>query len=224
MRVPAFLVASLLFFFPAFQVRAQDVGRLFVRPWVELEPMVRIEPDTYPLPIDAARQKVLEEGRTLFSAMIYGWKFTYVPGDIARKVQESFALSLVAEVPWGNPRMVVIETEVANQKLWARMSFTLSDEQAARRSAWASNTVTLSTGQGAASVMKGPAAKATALQDAVRDAIRRGLDARVLNKPREISGEVVLWEDPQTFVRAGVYATTAKVKFMVGELVPYRIF
>jgi hypothetical protein len=218
------LIASLFFLVAAFAACAQDAERLFVRPWVELEPLVRIEPDTYPLSLDVARQKVLEEARTLFSAMIYGWRFTYVPGDVARRVQESFTLSAVAEIPWGNPRMEVIETEAVDQKLWARMSFSPNDEQARRRVAWGSNTATLSTGQGKASLMKGPAAKADALRDAVRDAIRRGLDARTLNKPREITGEVVLWEDPQTLVHAGVYATTAKVKFIVDELVPYRIF
>ena len=72
--------------------------------------------------------------------------------------------------------------------------------------------------------MKGPTAKMSALQDAVRDAIRRSLDTRYVNKPRQISGEVVLWDDPRSIVRAGFYFTTATVKLMVRELVPYRIF
>ena len=61
-------------------------------------------------------------------------------------------------------------------------------------------------------------------EDAVRDAIRRSLDSRYINKPRQIDGEVVLWDDPIILVRSGAYSTSAKVKLLVRELVPYRIF
>ena len=50
------------------------------------------------------------------------------------------------------------------------------------------------------------------------------LNTRVLNRPREIRGEVLLWDDPQTIVRPGSYITTARVKLRVSEIVPYRIF
>jgi hypothetical protein len=62
------------------------------------------------------------------------------------------------------------------------------------------------------------------LRDAIRDAIRRALDTRYVNKPRKITGEVVLWDDPVVLVRAGAWMTSAKVKLVVQELVPYRIF
>jgi hypothetical protein len=59
---------------------------------------------------------------------------------------------------------------------------------------------------------------------AIKDAIRRSLDVRYVNKPREITGEVVLWDDPLTRVSAGSFRTTAKVKVLVQDLVPYGIF
>jgi hypothetical protein len=104
------------------------------------------------------------------------------------------------------------------------MSYTLDEDESRRRSAWESNTAGLSTGRGKAAVTLGPGAKLASLKDAIRDAIRLSLDTRYLNKPRQITGQVVLWDDPQTTVRAGVYATSAKVKLQVRELVPYRIF
>jgi hypothetical protein len=63
-----------------------------------------------------------------------------------------------------------------------------------------------------------------ALESAIRDAIRRSLDTRYLNKPREITGELVLWTDPLVVARSGTYTTTATIKPMVRELIPYRIF
>jgi hypothetical protein len=34
----------------------------------------------------------------------------------------------------------------------------------------------------------------------------------------------VLWDDPRTTVRSGAYTTVAKVKLLVREVIPYRIF
>ena len=218
------LTIFLLFHLAAAWVRADSTDRLFIRSWVELEPLLRVDDGPYPIPLATAEGKLLEEGRVLFSGMIYGWTFTYIPGDRARQVAESFELAPVAEIPWGSRRLLVRETEVADVKLWARISYTLDEDESRRRSAWESNTAGLSTGRGKASVMLGPGAKLASLKDAIRDAIRLSLDTRYLNKPRQITGQVVLWDDPQTIVRAGVYGTTAKVKLQVRELVPYRIF
>jgi hypothetical protein len=203
---------------------ASAAERLMLRPWVELEPLVRIDPEEYPIPLEKAEKKLLDEGRILVSGMVYGWSFTYTPGDTARRVSESFLLSPLSEVPWGSARFVVRETETIDKRLFARISYTLSEDEALRRAAWESNTAILSTGMGKAEIVRGPRAKTAALQDAVRDAIRLGLHTRYLNKPREITGEVVLWDDPRTTVRSGAYTTVAKVKLLVREVIPYRIF
>jgi len=223
MRVFLVSLAALLV---AVSVSAQAAERLFVRPWVLLEPVVRIEPGQYPIPVETAERSLLDEARLLVSAMVYGWSFRYTPADAGRRVSEEFVLTPVAEVPMGSPRLRVIETEVTDNetRLWARVLYSMTDDEARRRAAWESNTATLATGQGQASVMKGDTAKGESLEDAVRQAIQQGLHDRYLNKPREITGQVVLWDDPQTRVGSGSYTTVATVKFLLSELVPYRIF
>jgi len=188
--------------------------------------VVRIEPGQYPIPVSTAERSLLDEARLLVSAMVYGWSFRFTPGDTSRAVAEQFVLTPVAEVPFGNPRLRVIETELSDDhtRLWARVLYSLTDDETRRREAWESNTATLSTGQGEASVMKGASAKRASLEDAVRQAIQQGLHDRYLNKPREVDGQVVLWEDPQTRVGSGSYRTVATVKFLLAEIVPYRIF
>jgi hypothetical protein len=120
--------------------------------------------------------------------------------------------------------MRVVETEVDDTRLWGRVVYTMDDNEIQRRAAWDSNTADLSTGTGAAPIQDGDAGRTKSLQAAIRDAIRRSLDTRYVNKPREITGGVVLWTDPSMIVRAGTYVTTATVKLLVRELVPYRIF
>jgi hypothetical protein len=197
---------------------------LFVRPWCELEPFVRIGPQEYPLSNEDAQRRVLEEARTLFSAMVYGYTFLYTPSDAARKVGEVFTLTPVAEVPWGSGAVKVVESVGEGTKLYARLSYALSVPEARRRASWDSSAVAMSTGSGEGSLFNGYTEKIAALDNAIKNAIKNHLNTRVLNKPREIRGEVVLWEDPQTVTRAGVYLTTAKVRLRVTEIVSYRIF
>ncbi len=220
----AFFATLLLLLLGGFRVQAEAPDRLLIRQWIELEPMVRIEPGQYPIPLEVAQKSLLEKGRVLFSGMVYGWAFSYTPGDRARGVRESFEVTPVAEVPWGSPRLRVIETDVVETRLWARISYALDEEESRKRASWDSNTAALATGRGTADVQRGPEAWARALHEAMRDAIRRSLDTRYVNKPREITGEVVLWADPVTVVASGTYTTTATVKILVRDLIPYRIF
>ncbi len=73
---------------------------------------MRIEPGPYPIPVDVAEKTLLEQARVLLSGMVYGWSFSYIPGDKARRVEESFVLTPLAQIPWGSPRLRVTETEV----------------------------------------------------------------------------------------------------------------
>jgi hypothetical protein len=197
--------------------------RLFTRPWVELEPLVKID-EEYPIPLEKARLRLLEEARLLVSGMIYGWTFVFTPSDRERRVQEVFQLTPVAEIPWGSPRLAALESEPVGTKLYARISYVMTEDERARRESWSSSAEAQSTGRGTGDLLLGPPGKPAALAAAIRDAVRNHLNTRVLNKPREIRGEVVLWDDPQTIVRPGAYITTARVRLRVTEIVPYRIF
>jgi hypothetical protein len=218
------IAAFLLLFSAALPCAADATDLLFIRPWIELEPLLRIGPGPYPIPVDVAEKSLLEEGRLLVSGMIFGWDFSYIPSDKARRVEESFVLTPVATVPWGSPRLRVTETEVTNTRLWARISYAMNEQESRRRASWDSNTAALSTGLGTAELQLGDTARTKSLERAIRDAIRRSLDTRYLNKPREITGNVVLWADPSMFVRSGTYTTTATIKLIVRDLIPYRIF
>jgi hypothetical protein len=218
------LILTLLFVFTAGLARGEAPELLFIRPWIELAPLVGGPAGPSPLPVDTAEKTLLEQGRYLLSGMVYGWTFVYRPGDKARRVEESFILTPVAQIPWGSSRLAVRETVVAEGKLWARISYAMNDDESRWRSSWQSSTASLSSGQGTADLLREPDAWNVALREAIRNAIRLSLDTRYVNKPREIDGEVLLWEDPSTVLDSGSFITTAKVKLQVRQLVPYRIY
>jgi hypothetical protein len=197
--------------------------RLFIRPWVELEPIVRIEPE-YPIPLEKAGQWVLEEARTLLSGMVYGWTFSWTPSDVSRKVADRFDLVPVAEITWGSDRLSVRQTQVEEARLFAQVSYTMNPAEQLRRESWAGAVVDAAMGTGEAATMKGRQAKFEALANAIKDAVRNQLHTRIFNKPRVIRGEIVLWDDPQVWVGSGAYHAVAKIRLRVVEIVPYRIF
>lgn len=193
--------------------------------WCELEPMIQ-EGEDFPLSPQAARQQVLDEARGLLSAMIYGASFTYVPADAQRKTAEEFRLAPLAEVAWGDRRLRITEADLRGDRLYARVRYELADFQDARRRAWESNLIPTSSGLGRTSLFTAspPEGKRRSLQEALKDAVRNHLRPVLFNKPREVRGELLLWEPPRTLIDAGDYLTTLTVKLRVTEVRPYSLF
>jgi hypothetical protein len=204
---------------------ATAYDQLELEVWCELEPMIQ-ESDAYPLSDAAARERVLEEARSLLSAMIYGVRFAYTPSDVQRGNAEQFQLTPLAELAWGDPRLEVAEAEVREARLYARVRYDLQDFQSARRRAWRSNAIPTAAGTGHASLFAAtaPDGKRRSLQEAFKEAVRNHLRPILFNKPREVRGELLLWQAPQVIVDAGEYLTSATIKLRVQEIRPYSFF
>ena len=171
-----------------------------------------------------ATRRLLEEARQVLSLMVYGCRFRYVPADNARGVREEFVLEALGEVGWGEPALRVLDTELREERLHARLEYRLSEAQARRRAAWSSNTVPSAAGTGEGDLFQGPAGKHAALEAALREAVRGHLRPRLFSRPREVRGELLLWSEPRTVVQAGRYRSTAAARLRVTQVIPYRIF
>ena len=106
--------------------------RLTLSVWCELEPMV-FQEDEHPVSADTAAKRILEEARAFFSAMIYGYRFSYTPYDKRRGVADSFELTPLAEIRWGDPRLRILEVEKRGNRMYGRVSYHMADYQLARR-------------------------------------------------------------------------------------------
>jgi hypothetical protein len=199
---------------------------LSARLWCELEPLIQSEGQEYPLPREEARRRLLEEARGVFSAMIYGYRFRYTPGDETRGVAEEFVLLPVAEISWGDPHLRIVDAWTEGSRLYAKLEYELQPFQEDRRRAWGSTAVPTATGLGESSMFPGPApqSKARSLQAAFREAIRNHLRPIRFNKPREVTGEILLWTPPAVVIEAGAYQTRIEVKLRVLEIRDYGIF
>jgi len=196
-----------------------------VRLWCELEPMVQ-ENAGYPLSAQLAQKRALEEARSILSGMIYGYRFRYTPGDSVRRIEEEFTLTPVAEILWGDPNMRIADAYVKDSLLFLKVTYQLEDFQFARRRAWASNSVQSGSGTGSYSVFTAPSpeGKRGALEQALKNAVRSVLRPTYFNKPREITGEMVIWNEPHTIIQSGAYTTQLVTKLRVKQIRPYSLF
>ncbi|WP_455382967.1 hypothetical protein [Salinispira pacifica] len=189
----------------------------------ELRPLV---PDT---PEPPTREQVvrllLEEARFTLSGMIYGFDFVYTPSDPVRKVAESFDLKPVAELPWGDPRLTVIDTRTEEKQLFVRFAYRPADFQSMRLEGWHSSALAHATGLGTSSYLAGPSkGRPASVREAIKNAIREHVRQRVYNRPREIRGSLALLDAPRIIVQGGDYQATVRIALEVSKVVPYTVF
>jgi hypothetical protein len=203
---------------------AQD-NPISVRLWCELEPMV-LENEDYPLSTEEAQRRALEEARAILSGMIYGYRFRYIPGDRVRQIEEEFTITPVAEILWGDPNMEIADAHIRDNLFFLKVTYRLQEFQLARRRAWSSNSLEAASGLGSHSVFTAtsPEGKQLALREALKNAVREALRPVHFNKPREVTGEILLWSEPHTIIQSGAYTTRADVKLRVKEIRSYSLF
>ncbi|MBN1695921.1 MAG: hypothetical protein JW881_00285 [Spirochaetales bacterium] len=201
-----------------------SLERITIYLWCDLEPFISEENEEIPLSREEASRRALEEARIIISGMIYGYSFTYIPYDRSRQAQEVFDLVPVAEIKWGDPYLKIVDSEVHGKRLFLTITYTLQAHQARRLQSWKSVAFPVASGKGESDFFSGYKEKRTSLSNAVKEAVRNHLRKRLANKPREITGEVILASSPDTFVRAGLYTTIVKIRLHIREIIPYRVF
>jgi hypothetical protein len=219
---PLLLLLSLLL--PAAAHAAAD--RIELELWFDLDPIVQegAGQDVAPLAPETAVRRLLEEARVIVSGMVYGYAFSYTPSDEARQVAERFDLTPRAEIPWGDPALRVAGTRLDGHRLHVLIRYELSPDQRDWRDAWRSGVVDKAAGEGTGNMFKGYAERVTALTNALKESVRNHLRPRVLNKPREVVGEILIWDVPGTYVDSGAYHTRVTTRLRVNALTPYRVY
>ena len=210
-----FIFASSLF--------SDDLPILASEFWVETAPLIELEGDKVESPEDQIRI-LLEEARYVFSGMLYGFSFRYVPLDIRREVEEEFDLEPLFEIVWGDPRLSVAESRRESGRRYALVRYWISEEQRSWVRFWASNVHATAAAFGSGDFFDGRIGKFDAIEEAVLESVRAYVRPRELNKPKEISGRLVFAEAPYVIIDGGEYRAKVEVKLDIREVVPYKLF
>jgi hypothetical protein len=176
------------------------------------------------VPLETALARILEEGRYVFSGMIFGFTFSYTPLDRARNIAEEFTLQPAFQISWSDPNLFVRETRREGSRVYARLRYALHEFQEAWYEGTLSNVMGSSAGAGEASIFAGYGEKIVSIQDSVKNAVREYARGRVDNKPRKVTGTVFLNGAPRLEVVSGVYRALSSVRLRIDEVVSYGAY
>ena len=192
--------------------------------WIDLAPVAPHDPFG-PEP-DGARalEYLLDEARFIFSGMIYGLRFVFVPSDRARDLPETFELSPIHQIPWGDPRLDVFSTHRDGTLVHAKLRYRPAEHEMVRLRGWGSTAVTATNGAGSSSIRLGLESRRLAIENAVMNAVREYLRSRHFNKPREATGFVAFEGAPRVYIDRGEYHARVAVKIRVENVRAYETF
>ncbi|MCL2801518.1 MAG: hypothetical protein FWD28_07170 [Treponema sp.] len=198
--------------------------------YIDLEPIYAGHVDEeYPLDIQAASRRALEEASLFFSSMIYGWSFNYEIGERARQIDEVLELEALGSIPFGDPAMRITDTDVRDSRfsLWA--DYHLNDNLQRRMQVWRSGMIRNAQGTGFAPshLDEYPgwiAIKKMALEDAARAALRGMLRGSERNRPKEAKGFISLAAFPRFYIDSGRWVASARFRVQLTEIVPFSAY
>jgi len=198
--------------------------------YVDLEPIyIGHVDEQYPLDIQTAGRRALDEMSLFFSAMIYGWSFNYEVGERARGIEENLELEQAGTIQYGDPSLRVTDTLVKDMQLRVWADFHLNDALQRRYQLWRTGTTAnaQAIGYGPSKIDEYPGwieLKKMALEDAARAAIRAMLQGSERNRPKEVTGLISLASFPRYYIDSGRWASSARFRVQITEIIPFSVY
>jgi hypothetical protein len=185
--------------------------------------------EEYPLSADTARRRALEETALFFSAMIYGWSFSYEIGEKARKIDENLELTPLGSIKYGDPALVVTEAEIKDMQLVVWADYHLTEDLQKRIQTWRTGMIRNvgAIGYAPYSFEKYPgwiAVKQLALEDSARAALRAALRGSERNRPKHVNGFISLAFFPRFFIDSGRWNVSARFRVQITEIIPFAAY
>ena len=150
----------------------------------------------------------------LVEGLVYGWKFTYVPSDKTRGVEEFFEIQPIEySSVW-----------IENNRFNCWVDYTRTDYEVQLYNLWASIQNPTIQGRGYGDLSKGFEGIKEAAQDALKNAVRDYYRNLIKNKPKEITGSVLLRKTPLLGIRSGQYVINLDFFLEWGTIEEYTQF
>ncbi len=170
------------------------------------------------------KRDLFREAVFVFSGMIYGFDFRYIPGDKRRNVDDLIEINPINEIRWGDPGLKIRSTRSEGNRNLVQFSYYPEESMRSWIMYWSSGSFPLTGGRGEGDFLKGFAAKKDAVEKGVREAVRNYMRSRVRNKPQKIEGEFIFASPPDYLYAAGIYTASVKIKLNVEKVSDYSIY
>lgn len=156
--------------------------------------------------LDFSTERMESLAEFLLEGMIYGWNFDYTPYDKSRKVAEFFEFTqihpfdpLINKIDYESPEII------GTEKLRCWINTERTDSQYLSLREWNSVTVPKIHGTGSGSLEEDFDGIKKAVENAIKDAVREYFRTVIKNKPKEITGRVLVTGTPEIYIKSGRY-------------------
>lgn len=219
-RPSARLLAGLLLLaLPLGRVPAQAAGDSFLRGefWTDLDLPPR-EGEVYPVSETEAAKRLLEEAAWVFSGMTEGFDFTWTPENKGRQVKESFSLSPLASLVFGDPRLAPGPASKSSSRLSTWIDYRpdaseLLSLEGSKGPQWRSVQ-----GRGAALRSLGFANRREAYAAAAKAALEVLMRGEEAARPREVRGRLVFAAVPAVVVEDDAWVVSLRARIEILEV------
>ena len=168
--------------------------------------------------------RLMEEAEFVFSGMLYGFEFKYVPGDRRRNVDELFDFNLIEIIRKEDPRLTFSLARKEDNKEIYLFRYYPDDHMKNWITYWSSSSFPVVGGRAESDVLEGFVGKKNAVEKAVKNAVRTYMKSRIQNKPEVIEGEFVFLSSPVIGYASGIYTASVKIKLNVENVSAYDIY
>lgn len=180
--------------------------------------------DAYPeftedKPHDLARQHLTNLSEYLIEGMTYGFSFDYTPSDKLRKVDEYFELVPLNDFSEDKDNIKWDKTYWREDKIFLWVNFTRTEQMMRYYKQFSQIKNPHAVGKGKGKLSKGFEGLQQAIENAAKDGIREYYRKIIKNKPRQITGKLLIRSVPAILIDKGYYVVqldffleTSKIK------------
>lgn len=156
--------------------------------------------------------------------MVYGWQFSYTPSDKFRKVEEFFELEEEPSSLSIAPMIQYSEPWVEENRVGVWVELERSEQMIREYKIWQSIVNPKIGGTGYGKISDGFDGIKTACENALKDAVRSYYRTKIKNKPKEITGRVLVAREPIIGISSGRYKMQLDFFLETDKIVSYTQF
>jgi hypothetical protein len=191
--------------------------------WADIEPVAAVG-EEWPVTPGEARSRILAEAAWVFGGMIWGFEYSYTPYDKTRALEERFDIAPIETLPADAPRLAPGARTNAPNEFHSFVEYRPEAALVSLMEDYASEPWKGAQGIGRADMNLGVKARREAYKDGLRAALRSMLRGLEPNKPRLVRGRVVFDRPPTLAIINGYYTAQLRVRAMVIEVIPYKVY
>lgn len=194
--------------------------------WAELDayPELKEAQNTSAPVFDYPIRRLKETGPFIIEGMVYGWSFTYTPSDKLRKVAEYFDFKEIQPLGKDIQRITYLSPWITDNKVNSWVEFTRTPQMLRNYYLWTTIDHPKIHGRGTGKINRGFDGITDAVQEAAKDAIRSYYRQRLKNKPKEITGSLLLKNLPEFGINAGEYTVELDFFLESGRILEYKMY